>query len=107
MSYQVVLTNQAKADLISIYRYIALDLQSPQTAEGQLSRLEKAIFSLDQMPERYRIYEHEKWKERNLRIMSVNNYLVFYIPSQEEMTVTVMRIMYGGRDVDRQLDDLQ
>ena len=24
-----------------------------------------------------------------------------------EKTVTVMRIMYGGRDVDRQLDELQ
>ena len=107
MNFQVVLTKQAKADLISIYQYIAYDLQSPQTAEGQLSRLEKAIASLDQMPERYRVYEHAKWKERNLRIMSVNNYLVFYIPSQEKMTVTVMRIMYGGRNVDRQLDELQ
>lgn len=107
MNFQVVLTKQAKADLISIYQYIAYDMQSPQTAEGQLFRLEKAIASLDQMPERYRVYEHDKWKERNLRIMSVNNYLVFYIPSQEEMTVTVMRIMYGGRDVDRQLDELQ
>ena len=107
MNFQVVLTKQAKADLISIYQYIAYDMQSPQTAEGQLFRLEKAIASLDQMPERYRVYEHDKWKERNLKIMSVNNYLVFYIPSQEEMTVTVMRIMYGGRDVDRQLDELQ
>ena len=107
MNFQVVLTKQAKTDLISIYRYIAYDLQSPQTAEGQLSRLEKAIASLDTMPERFRVYEHEKWEGRNLRIMSVNNYLVLYIPSQEEMTVTVMRIMYGGRDIDRQLDELQ
>ena len=107
MNYQVVLTNQAKADLIGIYRYIACDLQSPQTAEGQLSRLEKAISSLDQMPERFRVYDHEKWKGRNLRIMSVNHYLVFYIPSQEEKTVTVLRILYGGRDIDRQLDKLQ
>ena len=107
MNFQVVLAKQAKADLISIYRYIAYDLQSPQTAEGQLSRLEKAIASLDVMPERYRVYDHEKWKGRSLRIMSVNNYLVFYIASQEEKTVTVMRIMYGGRDVDRQLDVLQ
>ena len=107
MSYQIVLTNQAKTDLVSIYRYIAYDLQSPQAAEGQLSRLEKAIYSLDQMPERYRVYEHAKWKEYNLRIMPVNNYLVFYIPSQEDKTVTVMRIMYGGRDIARQLDLLQ
>ena len=39
MSYQIVLTNQAKTDLVSIYRYIAYDLQSPQVVEGQLSRL--------------------------------------------------------------------
>ena len=107
MNFQVVLTKQAKNDLIRIYQYIAYDLQSPQTAEGQLSRLEKEIASLDVMPERYRVYDHEKWKDRNLRIMSVDHYLVFYIPSQEENTVTVMRIMYGGRDVDRQLDELQ
>lgn len=107
MSYLVILTNKAKTDLISIYRYIALDLQSPQAAKGQLSRLEKAIISLEQMPERYRVYEHKKWKARNLRIMSVNNYLVFYIPSHAENTVTVMRVIYGSRDVDRQLDNLQ
>ena len=68
MSFQVVLTNQAKADLIDVYQYIAHKLQSPQTAEAQLSRLEKAIASLNQMPERYRVYEHAKWKARNLRI---------------------------------------
>lgn len=106
MNFNVVITNQAKADLISIYRYIAHDLQSPQIAEGQLSRLEKAIDSLTQMPERFRVYAHEKWKDRNLRIMPVNNYLVFFIPSKETKTVTVMRIMYGGRDIERQLDEL-
>lgn len=103
MSFRVILASQAKSDLISIYQYIAHDLQSPQAAEGQLSRLEKAIYSLDQMPERYRVYDHEKWENRNLRIMPVNNYLVFYVPSQVEKTVTVIRVMYGGRDVDRQL----
>lgn len=107
MTFSIAMTNQAKADLVSICQYIAYDLQSPQTAEGQLSRLEKAIASLDRMPERFRVYEHEKWKDRNLRIMSVGNYLVFFISSKETKTVTVMRIMYGGRNVKRQLDELQ
>ena len=106
MNFQVILTNQAKADLISIYQYIAYDLQSMQAAEEQLFCLEKAIASLDMMPERFRVYDHEKWENRNLRIMSVNHYLVFYIPSLEEKTVTVMRILYAGRDIERQLDTL-
>lgn len=36
--------------------------------------------------------------------MPVDNYLVFYVPSHDDLTVTVIRIMYGGRDIDKQLE---
>lgn len=107
MKYSIVLTETAQADLSAIFRYIAVDLQSVQNANAQLSRIEKAIASLDQMPERYRVYDRKNWRECNLRIMPVDNYLVFYVPTQEDTTVTVMRIMYGGRDIDRQLEMLE
>ena len=104
MIYSVVLTPQSKADLVEIFRYIAVELQSTQNAEKQLTRLQNVIASLDQMPERYRLYDRPKWKKRNLRIMPVDNYLVFYIPSHDDSTVTVLRVMYGGRDMDKQLN---
>ena len=107
MNYSIVLTETAQADLSAIFRYIAVDLQSVETAIGQLSRIESAIASLDRMPERYRVYDKKKWRERNLRIMPVDNYLVFYIPTHDNLMVTVMRIMYGGRDIDRQLETLE
>ena len=107
MTYQVMLTPQAQSDLREIFKYIAVDLQSVQNATGQLDRLEKAIASLDQMPERYCVYDKPKWRERNLRIMPVDNYLVFYIPDHSSETVTVIRVMYGGRDIDRQLKNLE
>ena len=107
MKYSIVLTETAQADLSAIFRYIAVDLQSVQNANAQLSRIEKAIASLNQMPERYRVYDRKNWRECNLRIMPVDNYLVFYVPTQEDTTVTVMRIMYGGRDIDRQLEMLE
>ena len=105
MSYQVVLTRQAKTDLAEIFRYIAVELRSRQNAEGQISRLEKEILSLEEMPERYRIYDDPKWRERNLRILPVDNYVVLYIPSHENATVTIMRILYGGRDIPQQLSN--
>lgn len=40
MTFEISLTPQAKDDLHSIYEYIAVDLQSPQNAAGQLDRLE-------------------------------------------------------------------
>lgn len=56
---------------------IAYELQSPENASGQLERIEERIMNLDQMPERYGFYDR---------------------------TVSVMRVMYGGRDMDTQLN---
>lgn len=107
MTYSVVMTPQAKNDLREIFRYIAFDLQSVQSAIGQIGRLEKEIASLNFMPERFRVYDRPIWRERNLRIMPVDKYLVFYIPSHDDCTVTVLRIMYGRRDIDSQLKKLE
>ena len=104
MNYEVRLTTEAENDLRGIFEYIAFELQSPQNAAGQLDRLEQSIMSLDQMPERFRVYEKEPWHSRDLRIMPVDNYLVFYIPNHEEQTVKIMRVIYGGRDIDKHLN---
>lgn len=58
---------------------------------------------LEEFPEKFRHYEKEPWRSRGLRVMPVDNYLVFYIPDQDTGIVTVIRIMYAGRDVDSQL----
>ena len=103
MTYEVSLTNQADSDLRSIYEYIAFDLYSPQHAEGQLNRLEEKILKLEVFPFSHPEYENEPWKSRGLRFMPVDNYIVFFMPNVEKLTVTIIRVMYGGRDVDSQL----
>ena len=47
------------------------------------------------------IYEREPWKSRNTRVVPVDNYVIFYIPDKTKKLVTVIRIMYSGRDVDK------
>lgn len=103
MSYTVEISQRADADLRSIFEYIAFELQSVQNAAGQLSRLEKNILSLSEMPERYRRYGKEPWLSRGLRIMTVDNYCVFYIPDAAKQLVGIVRVMYGGRDIDTEL----
>ena len=87
----------------AIFEYIAYELLAGENAIKQLDRLEEAILSLGEMPERYHLYDKEPWRERNLHIMPVDNYLVFYIPQDDDKTVTVIRVMYGRRDIDAQL----
>ena len=106
MSYEVTLTPEAKHDLREIYRYIAVELQSEKNANGQLNRLEENILKLDEMPERFRVYDREPWRSRNLRVMPVDHYLVFYIPDYQSQIVTVVRVMYGGRDIEAQLGNM-
>lgn len=105
MIYEVITTDQAEADLRGIYEYIAFELLSPDNAAGQFERLEEHIIELEEFPEKFRPYEKEPWHSRGLRVMPVDNYLVFYILNKDTGIVTVTRVMYAGRDVDNQLNN--
>lgn len=35
--------------------------------------------------------------------MPVDNYCVLYIPNMDKAVVTVIRVLYGGRDIETQL----
>jgi len=102
--YEVIISEQADQDLRGIFEYIAFEILSPDNAAGQLDRLEAAIEKLETFPEGHRLCEDEPWNSRNLRVIPVDNYVVFYIPDKDEMTVTVIRVIYSGRDMDAQLN---
>ena len=101
MIFKVI--TSAQEDLREIFGYIAFALLLPENAEKQLERLEKQILSLDEMPERFPRYGKEPWHSRGLRFAAVDNYIVFYIPDIEEQVVTVLRVMYSGRNIEQQL----
>nr|WP_294463622.1 type II toxin-antitoxin system RelE/ParE family toxin [uncultured Sellimonas sp.] len=103
MIFNVVISEQAEEDLRGIYEYIAFELLAPENAAKQLDRLEKQILSLDELPERFQRYGKEPWHSRGLRFVAVDNYIVFYITDIEEQRVTILRVMYSGRNMEKQL----
>lgn len=105
MIFNVFYTSEARQDLRDIYEYIAYELLAPDNAAGQTERIMKAARSLEQMPMRHRRYEEEPWHNQGLRFLPVDNYLIFYLPDETNNTVSIIRIMYGGRDVKKQLDE--
>lgn len=102
MTYSVELTEQAAEDLREIFDYISKTLLSPNSAEGQLERIQSGIMSLNDMPYRFPAYDREPWQSRGLRKMIIDSFLVFYIPDDEKRRVTVIRVMYGRRNIDRE-----
>lgn len=105
MIYIIDITLQAKEDLRGIFEYIAFTLLAPENAAGQLNRLEEGIMSLKEMPLRFREYETEPWKSRGMHIMPVDNFAVLYTPNEETGIITINRVMYGGRNIDEQLNE--
>lgn len=107
MSWTVEYTAAARQDLRNIYEYIAYNLLAPQSAAGQIQRIMRNIDALDEMPMRHGLYSEEPWRSQGLRFFAVDNYLVFYLPGKSLNTVSVVRIMYGGRDIRRQLSETE
>ena len=97
MIYSVNISAQADKDIRAIYEYIALTLMSPENANAQLSRLEDRINKLDNLPKRFPKYKNE------IRFMPVDNYLVFYTVEEVSKNVSILRVMYGKRNIEKTL----
>jgi toxin ParE1/3/4 len=103
MIWKVEYTDDANQDLQDIYDYIADVLLEPTTAANQTDRIMDAVDSIEHMPLRHRLYDRDPWRSKGLRVMPVGNYLAFYLPVESVGIVSIIRIMYGGRDIETHL----
>ena len=99
----IVYTDRARQDLLTLFDYIANTLLSPDAARRTADAVMNAVRGLSDMPERYPLYRDEPWHSRNVRFVPVKNYLAFYVADGD--TVTVIRILYAERDVSGQLEE--
>lgn len=65
------------------------------------------VAKLNEMPLRYPLYQKEPWYSKGVRVLPVDNYLAFYLPVETKTTVAIIRIMYGGRDIEVQLQQTE
>ncbi|WP_421775747.1 type II toxin-antitoxin system RelE/ParE family toxin [Gardnerella sp. KA00288] len=104
-TYSVIYSPQAFLDLTELYEYIRFNLQVPKTAKKQVNRIKHAIRSLETMPMRYTLVNWEPWCSKGIRRVSIDNYTVFYQVDENQMTVTVIRIFYSGRNIESIVND--
>ncbi|WP_366516709.1 type II toxin-antitoxin system RelE/ParE family toxin [uncultured Megasphaera sp.] len=98
--YSVMYSTEAKSDLLEIYVYIAFELGVPNIAKNQINRIRKKIRSLDFMPARYTIVDWEPWRSIGMHRVPVDNFVVYYVINNNNLTVTIIRIFYGGRNIE-------
>lgn len=98
--YRVEYSQEALVDIKSIYTYISQILHAPLTARRQVNRIRKEIWDLEAFPTRYMLVEWEPWASMKMHRLPVDNYVVFYLVDEQAMAVKIVRIVYGGRNLE-------
>ena len=98
--FSLIYSPESIDDLRDIFAYISVSLSESTIARKQVERIRTAVKTLDQLPLRNPLVEWEPWSTYQMRKLLVDNYIVFYLVDTENKTVSVIRILYGGRDLE-------
>ena len=93
---KLVIYPAAQEDMEQIFSYISEKLYNPTAAIKQIEDFENALDNVCLFPQSCPLTENEYVKDRTLRKLVVNNYIVFYRVKNEE--IQVVRVIYGMRD---------
>ena len=96
--YHINISELAEQDIRKAIEYIDTELQNRTAAENLLGDVEKAIFSLEDMPLRYPLAPDNVLAGWGIRFFPVHKYLVFYVVREQTKTVVIERFLYHRRD---------
>ena len=97
-NYDIQITEPAENDLYEIGVYISKELLEPETAKEVVAKIASRIISLEDIPLRNTLVADDRLANKGIRKIIVDNYIIFYIVTEESKTVTILRILYSRRD---------
>ena len=98
MKYDIHITRAAEKDLNSAADYIEFVLLNPQAADDLLDEAENKIGDLSAFPEKFALVDDPVLKTWGIRFTLIKSYIAFYVISEENHTVYIIRFLYGKRD---------
>ncbi len=96
--YEVVISQKVMSDMQDIVNYISTQLYDVESAKRLVEKVEKAIISLSHMPNRNALLKDEEFSLKGIRRIIVENYVIFYICSEQNALVSIIRIAYNKRN---------
>ena len=98
MRYDIHITHTAENDINDAADYIEFILLNPTAADDLLDDAEAEIKRLTSFPEKHQLIDDPVLQAWGIRFIVVNNYLAFYVISEPEKTVYIVRFLYTKRD---------
>lgn len=94
MTYSIHITAAAKWDMANASDHIEFVLKNPKAADDLLDEAELKINALSLFPAKFPLVEDPLLSSWGIRYTQVKNYLAFYVISEEEQKVIVVRFLY-------------
>ena len=99
MAFKVKYSEQSSKDLADIIKYISYELCSPKAAENFYMGVLEKIELFSENPYIFPLYHDERPSAEGYRFAVVGHYLMFYVIDDDNSIVTIVRILYGRRNI--------
>ena len=94
----------ARQDMVEIVRYISRELNNPAAADRLAAELIEGGDSIPSFLYAYPAYTSIRPLKHEYRKLQVQNYFMFYWVNEEKKLITVARVVYAKRDLERLLE---
>lgn len=94
--FQVMISEAARQDLQEIMSSIK-NLKDPVRIQESTNKLETVVSSLGEEPFRRPLVNDEKLVTAGIRKLKVDEYIIFFVASEKEKTVSTVRILRDQR----------
>lgn len=98
--YSYCFTEKAEQDFDEILHYILVDLANPAAAQKLGRKMFEQIDMVRAFPDSGASVDNEFLSDKSVRKLSVDNYIIYYKAHYDEKTISVIRIVYGKRNLD-------
>ena len=96
--YKVIITPTAYKEINRIYDYITEDLYAECAASRLMQKIEQEVQRLKKAPRIHsKIPKYDELKRKYRRIV-IKNYVILYTIDEENKTVYISHMYYGGRN---------
>lgn len=92
MNYRVLITDEATDDVFNLVKYIQVDLCNPDAANKLYTNLNREVNNMGDFPLKF-ADSGIKYRGYTIHKKIYQSYLLFYIISDENQTVYVLRIL--------------
>lgn len=82
-----------------LFKYIAIEKQSPENAKAQTDRIRQALQSLEVFPQSHQERLEGRYAKRGYRQLLIDNYIVIYKIDEVNKMVYIVTIQYAGRNL--------